>query len=204
MKSNLVSDLIHGGHFFKQQSFDVFTFCNYLCILSLSLLVAESAIPMLNSNFLPKHEGFTGKWWTYVIQRYCFISLISASLFTVHSPTAMSELYYVITHFLLLLLHYSSSASLKVFSSFYCEADTGDAIDLSLRLLLIVIVHEKCIYKTWHAHFWHFQITADTPVALLIYFWQCSCSRRVCCSIKTHLLLPSVTMDVDKSTKTEA
>lgn len=92
----------------------------------------------------------------HVIQRYRFISLGSASLFTVHSPFAVSELHYVTADakptFCTAASHHKCLISENL-SDFYCEAHTENCMYLSL-LLQTVTVHEKSIYtfSTFRKH----------------------------------------------------
>lgn len=62
--------------------------------------MAESAIPVQESDYLPIREGFTkdDACIKSSMKIYTFMSLISALLLTVNSPNGMSELYYIIAN----------------------------------------------------------------------------------------------------------
>lgn len=79
--------------------------------------------------------------------RHNFISLISALLFIVHSPTAVSELHSFTAmrteHFDRWMWNYFWIGITR--RGFYCEAAAGNAMCLSPRLTVIV---KKCVYKT--------------------------------------------------------
>lgn len=81
----------------------------------------------------------------HVIQHYRFISLASASLFTVHSPFAASELHHVTADakptFRIAASHHKCFTSENL-SELYSEAHTENCMHLSL-LLLTVTVHEQ-------------------------------------------------------------
>lgn len=69
------------------------------------------------------------------------------------------------------------------------------------QIVAAVIVDPTSLLKTMRVCL--VTVQSDTAVALLLHWWQSSCSTSVCCNINLHLLLPGKPRGVPKSTRTE-